>query len=131
MAMLGVVGYYLLAFILTALASLVLPDGLMAQAQYTGFNANSWGGAILIVFILAVITPIFEELIFRGFLLGKLHAVGWLLAGSHNNFLIIRSGTRSGQWGAGYVCPIHDCLLSADGARALLGRAWVYIWWLT
>lgn len=70
--LLGVVGYYLLAFILTALASLVLPDSLMTQAQYTGFNANSWGGAILIVFILAVITPIFEELIFRGFLLGKL-----------------------------------------------------------
>lgn len=73
--LLGVVGYYLLAFILTALASLVLPDSLMTQAQYTGFNANSWGGAILIVFILAVITPIFEELIFRGFLLGKLQ---WL-----------------------------------------------------
>lgn len=70
--LLGVVGYYLLAFILTALASLVLPDSLMTQAQYTGFNANSWGGAILIVFILAIITPIFEELIFRGFLLGKL-----------------------------------------------------------
>ena len=70
--LLGVVGYYLLAFILTALASLVLPDSLMTQAQYTGFNANSWGGAILIVFILAVITPSFEELIFRGFLLGKL-----------------------------------------------------------
>ena len=70
--LLGVVGYYLLAFILTALASLVLPDSLMAQEQYTGFNANSWGRAILIVFILAIITPIFEELIFRGFLLGKL-----------------------------------------------------------
>lgn len=70
--LLGVVGYYLLVFILTALASLVLPDSLMAQEQYTGFNANSWGGAILIVFILAIITPIFEELIFRGFLLGKL-----------------------------------------------------------
>lgn len=70
--LLGVVGYYLLAFILTALASLVLPDSLMTQEQYTGFNTNSWGGAILIVFILAIITPIFEELIFRGFLLGKL-----------------------------------------------------------
>lgn len=70
--LLGVVGYYLLAFIITALASLVLPDSLMTQAQYTGFNTNSWGGAILIVFILAIITPIFEELIFRGFLLGKL-----------------------------------------------------------
>ena len=70
--LLGVVGYYLLAFIITALASLVLPDNLMTQAQYTGFSANSWGGAILIVFILAIITPIFEELIFRGFLLGKL-----------------------------------------------------------
>lgn len=70
--LLGVVGYYLLAFALTMLASLVLPDSLMAQEQYTGFNANSWGTAILIVFILAIITPIFEELIFRGFLLGKL-----------------------------------------------------------
>ena len=70
--LLGVAGYYLLAFILTALASLVLPDSLMTQEQYTGFSANSWGGAILIVFILAIITPIFEELIFRGFLLGKL-----------------------------------------------------------
>ena len=70
--LLSVVGYYLLAFIITALASLVLPDSLMTQAQYTGFNTNSWGGAILIVFILAIITPIFEELIFRGFLLGKL-----------------------------------------------------------
>lgn len=70
--LLGVVGYYLLAFILTALASLVLPDSLMTQEQYTGFNVNSWGGAILVVSILAIITPIFEELIFRGFLLGKL-----------------------------------------------------------
>ena len=73
----SIVGYYLIGFAVTALASLVLPTNLMTQAQDVGFTGlgGGWWQAILIVLILAVITPIFEELIFRGFLLGKVQAL--------------------------------------------------------
>lgn len=66
-------GYYLLGLIATAIASLVLPTDVMTQAQNVGFNNvnNGWWQAILIVFIMAAVTPVFEELIFRGFLLGR------------------------------------------------------------
>ena len=67
----AIVAYYLLAFAITLIAGLFLPESVISQQQDTGFVAGGWASAAAIVLILAVLTPVFEELIFRGFLLGK------------------------------------------------------------
>lgn len=80
---LSVAAYYAGAFVLTLLASTFLPHDLIEQSQNVGFATanNSWGQVVLIIVILVVVTPIFEELIFRGFLLGRLqHNLGFWTA---------------------------------------------------
>lgn len=72
--LLNVVVYYVAALIVSCFVRLFIPDGIMTQAQNVGFATigNNWLEIVMIMIVLVLITPIFEELIFRGFLLGKI-----------------------------------------------------------
>ena len=64
--------YVLLSFVLTSIAS-QFPFFNINQVQDTGFKGLSFGYEYLLAFItLVVVAPIAEEIIFRGYLLGKL-----------------------------------------------------------
>ena len=73
----GVVGYYIIVLTLTIFASLILPESIISQQQNVGFatTGNVWWQIGIIMLVLVVLTPVLEELIFRGFLLGKLERV--------------------------------------------------------
>ena len=73
-AVIGLAAYYLIAGLIAGLAGLVLSDGLLSQAQETGYQVigNNWLDVVVIIVSLALVTPLLEELIFRGFLFGKL-----------------------------------------------------------
>jgi membrane protease YdiL (CAAX protease family) len=64
--------YILLSFVLTSLAS-SLPFFNSDQVQNTGFSGLSQGFEYILAFItLVIIAPVSEEILFRGYLLGKL-----------------------------------------------------------
>lgn len=80
---LGVVAYYGVALVCSFVISQFLPPSVMQQVQDVGFVPTSDPlQTVIIVLVLAAATPVFEELIFRGFLLGKLQpqAGFWLSA---------------------------------------------------
>ncbi|MCL2869561.1 CPBP family intramembrane metalloprotease [Candidatus Saccharibacteria bacterium] len=69
----GLIVYFVLAALLTAVASLFLPNSIMQQAQDVGFkNLTHQADYVLAFLSLVVIAPVVEETIFRGFLFGKL-----------------------------------------------------------
>lgn len=64
--------YILLSFVLTSLAS-NLPNFNSDQVQNTGFSGLSQGFEYILAFTtLVIIAPVSEEILFRGYLLGKL-----------------------------------------------------------
>jgi membrane protease YdiL (CAAX protease family) len=64
--------YILISFVLTSLAS-YLPFFNSGQVQNTGFTGLSQGFEYVLAFVtLVIIAPISEEVLFRGYLLGKL-----------------------------------------------------------
>lgn len=72
LAPVGFIVYIIIAAIVTALFSL-FPWFNAAEAQDVGFNTFLYGGdRFLAFFTLVVVAPIAEELIFRGYLYGKL-----------------------------------------------------------
>jgi membrane protease YdiL (CAAX protease family) len=69
----GVVAYVLLTMVVTSLAMVVLPFIDFNQVQDTGFtNVTTQGELILAFIMLVLVAPISEELLFRGYVLGKL-----------------------------------------------------------
>ena len=69
----GFIAYFALAALITAAAMLVLSDDIMRQAQDVGFNRLTTNIDFVLAFVsLVVIVPIVEEIIFRGYLFGKL-----------------------------------------------------------
>lgn len=72
----GTIAYFILAAIIVWLCTLLCPWMDMSQAQDVGFNSLYGIGDRLIAFLaLVVIAPIAEELIFRGWLYGKLRKI--------------------------------------------------------
>lgn len=73
-AVAGLAAYYLIAGLIAGLAGLVLSDGSLSQAQETGYQVigNNWLDVVVIIVSLVLVTSLLEELIFRGFLFGKL-----------------------------------------------------------
>lgn len=68
----GFIAYILLSFVLTSIAS-HFPFYDIEQAQDTGFAQLNQGYEYLLAFLtLVVIAPVAEEILFRGYLLGKL-----------------------------------------------------------
>lgn len=69
----GVVGYLMLTLVATSLAMAFLPFIDFAEKQETGYEAVSQYYEYVLAFIgLVVVAPIAEELLFRGYLFGKL-----------------------------------------------------------
>jgi uncharacterized protein len=72
-APIGAVVYFVLSFIIISLATLFLTGFDAGQPQDTGFNALSENYQFILAFItLVIIAPVAEEILFRGYLLGKL-----------------------------------------------------------
>ena len=68
----GIVVYFILAAILLSIFS-IFPWFNAEQAQDIGFNTNLYGFERMLAFLtLVVVAPIAEELIFRGYLYGKM-----------------------------------------------------------
>jgi membrane protease YdiL (CAAX protease family) len=76
-AIAGVVGYFVLAGIVTAIVVHFVPGFNAEEQQNIGFSGELGGVTKWLVFVLLVIVdPIFEETIFRGFLYGKMRQKG-------------------------------------------------------
>lgn len=75
LALAGMVTYFVLTAVLLLLASEIVPGLDLEQAQEIGIIAPSRGLEIALAFmLLVVIGPFVEELLFRGYLYGKLRA---------------------------------------------------------
>jgi membrane protease YdiL (CAAX protease family) len=117
----GFIVYILLSFVLTAIASHILPFYNANQAQDTGFTGLSHGFEYILAFMtLVVIAPISEEILFRGYLLGKLrkHVPLWV------SILITSAlfGAIHLAWNVGvdvFALSIVLCVL-----RVQTGRLW-------
>ncbi len=73
MAPAGLVVYLALSSVLVALATNFLPWFNVSQPQDTGFYQTSYGYEVILAFVtLVVIAPFAEEIIFRGYLFGRL-----------------------------------------------------------
>lgn len=72
---LGYIPYIVLAVILTALVAVVIPGFNLNEAQDIGFQTvTNQVGYMTAFFTLVVVAPIAEEVLFRGYLYGKLKA---------------------------------------------------------
>ena len=117
---LAFVAYILLSYILTSIAS-NFPFYDIEQVQNTGFTQLTQGYEFLLAFLtLVVIAPVAEEILFRGYLLGKLrkHVPVWLA-------ILVTSllfGLVHFAWNVGvdvFALSIVLCLL-----RISTGRLW-------
>lgn len=120
----GGVTYMILTMIITALAMALIPHANYAEAQNTGFNAVTNQGQLLLAFFsLIIVAPIAEEIIFRGYLLGKLrkYAPTWVA-------VILTAGlfaVAHGQFNVGldtFALGVVLCLL-----RIYSGSLWASI----
>ncbi len=69
----GLPVFYGLVLSLSLVASMLLSNEVMNQTQEIGFAATQNGVELVIIFVaLVIIAPLFEEMIMRGFLFGKL-----------------------------------------------------------
>ena len=70
---LGAVGYVILSALLTSVALVVLPFFDSQQPQDTGFSGISGQFEYILAFVvLVIVAPVAEEVLFRGYLFGKL-----------------------------------------------------------
>ncbi len=77
----GIVAYVFLTLIVTVVSRLLLPEANYDQAQDTGFSGLTTQFELILTFIsLVVVAPVAEEVMFRGYLFGKLkkHAKIWV-----------------------------------------------------
>lgn len=95
----------------------------MGQEQDLGFTSRLFGGELMMAFVvLVVLTPVFEELLFRGFLYGRLRAItkkAWWLPAIIVSALF---GLAHGQWNVGldvFVLSMVACAL-----REITGSIW-------
>jgi membrane protease YdiL (CAAX protease family) len=73
LAPIGAIVYFILSFILVSVATMFVTGFNAGQAQDTGFNALTENYQFVLAFVtLVLIAPVAEEILFRGYLLGKL-----------------------------------------------------------
>ncbi|MDB5159916.1 MAG: rane protein of unknown function [Candidatus Saccharibacteria bacterium] len=121
LAPVGFIVYILLSFVLTTIAPHIIPFYNVDQVQNTGFSGLSQGFEYILAFAtLVIIAPISEELLFRGYLLGKLrkHVSTWVAV----LLTSLLFGAIHLAWNVGvdvFALSIVLCLL-----RIKTGRLW-------
>jgi membrane protease YdiL (CAAX protease family) len=121
LAPVGFVTYFVLAMIVLAVFMALLPNINWEQAQDVGFqNLITSGDRILAFVALVVIAPVAEEIIFRGWLYGKLRTriPAWLSI----LLVSILFGIMHGQWNVAinvFCMSVVMCLL-----REITGTIW-------
>jgi len=121
LAPLGFVAYMFVSAIIIAVLADILPWFDVTEAQEVGFNQLFQRYEFIVAFTtLVVIAPIAEEVLFRGFLYGKLKRVTWRWLA-----IILTSalfGALHGQWNVAvdtFVLSVAMCLL-----RDMTGSLW-------
>lgn len=120
---LGAVAYVACTFVSLTLAGTLFSVD-TAQTQDLGFT-QLYGAELLTAFVvLVVLTPIFEEVLFRGFLYGRLRTLTkhWWIPALVVSLLF---GVAHGQWNVGidvFCLSMIACLL-----RELTGSIWAGI----
>lgn len=114
--------YFVLAMLVTYAAGF-LPWVDMQQTQETGLNMFAPRGELMLIFmLLVVIGPVVEEVIFRGFMYGKLRQVGvpfWLTT----LIVSVAFAAAHGQWNVAFdtfVLSVVMCVM-----REQTGAIWV------
>jgi membrane protease YdiL (CAAX protease family) len=73
MAPVGLVVYLIISFVLLMVVSAIVPGFNITQQQVTGFTGITQQYELILAFMtLVVVAPVAEEVLFRGYLLGKL-----------------------------------------------------------
>jgi len=120
----GFVIYLPVALVLTFVAQLIIPGFQVDQVQQVGFDGISYHYEYILAFItLIVIAPFAEEIVFRGYLQGKLrkYLPFWLVA-------ILTSalfGLAHGQWNVAVDVFALGLVLSV--LREMTGSIWAGI----
>lgn len=124
LAPMGFIVYFLLTALVLYIVTLLVPGFDGNQAQELGFTHLKAGHELLLAFFtLVIIAPIAEEVLFRGYLYGKLRksAPAWLA-------ILITSilfGALHGQWNVGldvFSLSVILCIL-----REITGSIWAGI----
>ncbi len=121
LAPIGFIVFMIIAGLLMAIMQAILPQIDWEQAQDVGFNQLYGAEQMLQGFIaLVVLAPIAEEVIFRGWLYGKLRAR--MSAVPAILLVSLLFGVMHGQWNVGvtvFVMSIAMCMI-----RELTGTIW-------
>ena len=119
----GMVVYVLctMAVLYTAVTFFGLHAG---QEQDLGISTRLFGGELMVAFlVLVVLTPLLEEVLFRGFLYGKLRtierSVPWWVPAILVSALF---GVAHGQWNVGL--DVFVLSMVACGLREITGSIW-------
>ena len=124
LAPIGFIAYLLLAWFVVAAAVLLFPGFAPDQAQDVGFkNLTDRSGYIVAFTTLVVLAPIAEELLFRGYLYGKLRKYVPVYAAILMTSLVF--GAVHLQWNVGlnvFALSIVMC-----GLREITGSIWAGI----
>lgn len=117
----GFIIYMLATFVLTTLVTLVVPSFDVSQVQDTGFGNITQRHEYYLAFItLVVVAPLAEEILFRGYLYGKVrkYVPIWLA------ILLVSAlfGAVHGQWNVGI--DVFALSLVLCGLREITGSIW-------
>ena len=122
MSLAGFITYVLTAMVVLWLIVAIVPSFDVSQVQNLGFDRAIFGGERALAFVvLVIIAPVVEEIIFRGYLYGKLrasHMPMWLVMAT----VSVIFGAIHGQWNVGvdvFVLSMVACIL-----RETTGSIW-------
>jgi membrane protease YdiL (CAAX protease family) len=124
LAPLGFIAYFIVSALLTLTVTALIPGFDISQPQETGFsNLTSQYEYLLAFLTLVVLAPVAEEILFRGYLYGKLRRVApvWLVI----LIVSVLFGVVHGQWNVAvdvFVLSVVLCVL-----REITGSIWAGI----
>ncbi len=121
---LGVAGFVvsmIAIFIVTAVVSIIFPWFDANEAQDVGFSNLSGFWDMMFAFVtLVVIAPLCEEIIFRGWLYGKLRARTWAMPAIILTSILF--GIAHGQWNVGVTVAVMSVVMCL--IREMTGTIW-------
>lgn len=120
----GFVIYFLFSATLVYIASQLVPGFNIDQAQSVGFENLTQKYEFLLAFItLVIIAPFIEEVLFRGYLYGKLRAVAPMWVAIIVTSLVF--GVVHGQWNV--AVDVFALSVVMCGLREITGNIWAGI----